>query len=300
MDEMKKLCLGTVRLGLPDYGFPSTEKEVRSEDDLIGFLHDALSLGISKIDTSPRYGNSEKIIGQALKGLCAYPFISSKIDSISLSGMDIEKHMIGSVEKSLMDLNISSLDLCYLHQNQLEIISNKVVQKTLINMKDRGLIKNIGLSLYYENECEYAMALDFIDYIQVPVNIMDTFLYHLILKKRPDIKISARSLLLQGLLVNDTKNQIFQNNNKKLFDQIKKIRKRAKELGMTPLEFSLKFSFSIKNIDHFIIGTTSFSNLKSNIRYLMAPSFPKEEFNKYIKMSSIKRPWVNPKAWHCP
>jgi len=299
MDKMEKLCLGTAKLGLPDYGFSSGKRKTPSVGDSIKFLRDSLSLGISRIDTSPRYGESEKIIGQALKGLDTHPFISSKIDSIPLAGVDIEKYMFESVEKSLTNLNIASLNLCYLHQNKLEIISNKIVQNTLINMKDQGLIKNIGLSLYDEDECEYAMILDFIDYIQVPVNIMDTFLYHLISKKRPSIKVSARSLLLQGLLVNDTQNKIFQNNNKKLLVQIRKIRRKAKESGMTPIEFVLKFAFSIKGIDHFILGTTSVSNLKSNISYLKNHSFPKAEYDKYLDISSTKRSWVNPRMWKC-
>jgi len=297
MDEMNKLSLGTAKLGLPDYGF-SSEKKALSEDEAIEFLHASLGLGISKIDTSPRYGRSEEIIGKALRGLKSRPFISSKIDCIPQTAAAIEKHMVDSVERSLVNLNVPSLDLCYLHQNELKVISNKIVHKTLIQMKDQGLIRNIGLSLYYEEECEYAMALDFIDFIQVPINIMDTFLFHLIIRKGSNIKIAARSLLLQGLLVNDPKSHSFMNNNNKLLTQIKKIRERAKELEMTPLEFALKFAFNIKSIDHFIMGSASISNLKNNIRYFGDHSFPRMDFDKYMNISAIKRDWVNPKEWH--
>ena len=42
-------------------------------------IHKALDLGINYIDTAPAYFDSEKVIGEALKGVSKPPFISTKL-----------------------------------------------------------------------------------------------------------------------------------------------------------------------------------------------------------------------------
>ena len=51
---------GTRQLG------QDSQMDQRSQTFLV---HKALSLGINLIDTSPQYGNSEAILGKALKGI---------------------------------------------------------------------------------------------------------------------------------------------------------------------------------------------------------------------------------------
>ena len=52
------------------------------------------------------------------------PLISSKIDNLKANDPSSPKKMVKSVKQSINRMNISSLDICYLHQNEISIISN--------------------------------------------------------------------------------------------------------------------------------------------------------------------------------
>ena len=59
----KQLTLGTAKLGMPSYGY----SDGHGLADPVNFILRSLSQGIRFIDTSPRYGNSEELIGEALR-----------------------------------------------------------------------------------------------------------------------------------------------------------------------------------------------------------------------------------------
>ena len=175
MKSVSDICLGTTKLGIPDYGFSSSE--IRPDFNSLEFLKQVGELGINKFDTSPRYGQSEKILGNYIKQKKEVPFISSKIDNLKPNDPDSDKCMINSVKTSLRQMNLCYLDLCYLHQNEMEIISDPYVQEGLEKLKDIGLIKKSGASVYSEEECEYALQGNRYDYIQVPVSVFDLNFY---------------------------------------------------------------------------------------------------------------------------
>ena len=56
--SINKISLGTVKLGIPDYGFSSSNE--KSKFNALEFLKQSEDLGITRYDTSPRYGQSEK------------------------------------------------------------------------------------------------------------------------------------------------------------------------------------------------------------------------------------------------
>ena len=72
--------------------------------------------------------------------------------------------------------------------------------------KDKGYVKKIGVSIY--NPAQFYKTLDIIDpdIIQFPLNILDQRFLNInfsLFKKR--IEFHARSIFLQGLLLNDIK-----------------------------------------------------------------------------------------------
>ena len=77
MQKTSKLALGTAKLGIPEYGY----SDGGVLKDPVDFLLRSIDLGIKAIDTSPRYGNSEELIGEALKQCNKKPIISTKIDN---------------------------------------------------------------------------------------------------------------------------------------------------------------------------------------------------------------------------
>ena len=79
MLKSNKLSLGTAKLGMSEYGHSDGSVLL----DPINFIKRSLDFGIKFIDTSPGYGNSEEIIGKALKLSNITPVISTKIDNLA-------------------------------------------------------------------------------------------------------------------------------------------------------------------------------------------------------------------------
>ena len=116
---------------------------------------------------------------------------------------DTYKTMLESVKSSLKKLNIEKLNICYLHQNEINIISDPYVHDGINQLKKDGLISKVGVSLYNFQECEYAIDSGIYDYIQIPLSVFDVTFYDRFIKDNSyPVRFVARSLFLQGVLVN--------------------------------------------------------------------------------------------------
>lgn len=295
MNENNKLCLGTVKLGLPDYGFSSRKKI--GTFDAIDFLNQVGLVGIDKFDTSPRYGESENILGKYISKTIKKPFVSSKIDNLFPNQPDIYNIMLKSVEKSLRLLQLEKLDICYLHQNDMSIISDLYIHDGLKRLKEGGLITNAGASVYSFEECEFALQCGIFDFIQVPLNIFDiSFHGRFIKNNQTPVHFVARSLLLQGIIVN--REQIIKriNSGEEILSYLLKLDNIAQENNISTLQMALRFVYSLKNIDHFIIGTTSIQNLKMNKLYLKE-KLSNDVFTLIYELASQPKNWSNPRTW---
>ena len=60
----KPMTLGTAQFGM-DYGITNSNGQVHL-DDAIEIIRSAIAEGIEYIDTAAAYGNSDKVIGEAL------------------------------------------------------------------------------------------------------------------------------------------------------------------------------------------------------------------------------------------
>jgi len=295
MKENDKLCLGTVKLGIPDYGFSS--KKIDDNFDRLNFLNQVGFLGINKFDTSSRYGESESVLGKYISQTTNNNFISSKIDSLIPNRTDTCKTMLKGVRASLEKLNLKKLDICYLHQNEITIISDPYVHDGIRKLKEDGLISKIGVSVYNFEECEYAIECGIFDYIQIPLNIFDISFYNRFIKNNSlPVRFVARSLLLQGILVN--REQILKriSSGKEILKYLLKLDFIAKENNISTIEMALRFVYTLENIDHYIIGTTSIQNLKLNKQYFQK-KLPVDIFKLIYELASQPKSWSNPRTW---
>ena len=295
MKNPNVLCLGTVKLGVPDYGFSSNSTPIQF--DPVAFLKQVELMGISRFDTSPIYGQSEEILGQYTVQSRISPLVSSKIDNLSLGDSDTPERMLASVKASLLKLHLKKLDICYLHQNKLGIISDPYVHEGLVLLKQKKLIRFTGASLYSFEECEYALESELFDVIQIPVSVFDISFYNrFVREKRTSVRFVARSLLLQGILVNrkEINHRIQQSQN--ILSYLKQLDQIAEGCGFSTIELALAFVFSLRNINHYLIGTTSIENLEKNIQCLKI-KLPSQVFKCVFEMASQPKNWVNPRNW---
>jgi len=287
-----KIRIGTVKFGIKDYGFSKNTSYI----DFGNFLKDALKKGIEKVDTSPRYGDSEKIIGNLPSQIKNKLSISTKIDEINIHSKSIKSDMYKKLHHSLRNLNLSTIDTLYLHQNELEVISNQEVMLTLKGFKQRGLIQEIGTSVYDKEELNFTLQADIYDWVQIPVNVLDTSFIEATLKKKNNTKIAARSVFLQGIIFDDRAIEKNVKQGKDLIDYLKKIKEICKKYNESFRMVALAFVSQIKEVDEILIGTTSTDNLEMNC-HAVNSQINIEMFNELNALSLVEKSWSNPRDW---
>ncbi|QEU58061.1 Ara2 [Kluyveromyces lactis] len=122
---------------------------------VVDMLKYAFANGIKAIDTSPYYGPSEIIYGEALESIQeewprnSYQ-ICTKVGRIQLDDFDYSKeHVRSSVLRSCERLKTNYLDVLYLHD--IEFVEEDMILEALTEMrklKDEGIVLRIGISGY--------------------------------------------------------------------------------------------------------------------------------------------------------
>jgi len=255
-----EFILGTAKLGMPDYGFSS----MAGRTPAMSFLRDAWDIGVRTLDTSPRYGNAEELIGEYHAGADAKYKICTKIDGLQPGRDDIERAVFASVERSLERMQIAEIDILYLHQNELEIISDKAVLNTLAEVKKRYPVNKVGASIYSYEECLFAINDDVYDVVQIPISILDSHIYSRIeAGLNSHTEIIARSLFLQGTLFNRDliTGKISQSQN--LLSYLAEIDALANRYQVDLSTLACAYVAGLSRVSGLIVGTVNATNLKA-------------------------------------
>jgi len=145
------LGLGTVKLGRNQEVKYPTNFALPSDDEVHSLLNQAKSLGINFLDTAPAYGSSEQRLGRLLTDRDSW-VIATKVGEEFVTGKSFfdfsGKHVRKSIERSLLNLNTDYLDLVLIHSdgNDLAIIESSDCLDTLMDLKEKGLIRAVGMS----------------------------------------------------------------------------------------------------------------------------------------------------------
>lgn len=120
------------------YGVPVPER-----DDAVALVRAGYDAGLRYFDTARIYGQSEKVCGKALADVKDDCFINSKV-----LVMEPEK-VRPSVEKSLRDLDMDSIDAMQIHGPSIERLGYDgcmPLYEELAKLRDEGLFRYIGIS----------------------------------------------------------------------------------------------------------------------------------------------------------
>ena len=250
---MNKLVLGTVQFGL-QYGVNSAGRP--SEDAVRNILNEAVKGGITTLDTSSAYGNSEVILGE-----CFSTSKSFKIVSKYPKGKTSVKEMFNT---SLTRLKVDNLYGYLLHHFEV-YKNNPKVWDEFIALKESGIVKKIGFSLYTPEEL--GVILDRkspFDLIQLPFNIFDKkFLPYMKELHEKGVEIHVRSTFLQGLFFKDRN---------ALPDKLQPMKKYLLQLddlsyksGLSISELALNYNLQNPYIDGVLIGVDNIEQLHMNL-----------------------------------
>ena len=174
--EVSEVSLGTVEIGMP-YGIAGNgHVAVPDEHSSSRLLNRALDLGVNYIDTARAYGESEAIIGRALRSRRREFFLASKVVSPhgqNLGSTETRELTTASVQESLRLLQTDYIDLMMIHCRAGEIVPDQTVFETLRAFKEAGSIRKIGASVYGVQAPVAAIEHGGYDCLQIAYSALD-------------------------------------------------------------------------------------------------------------------------------
>ena len=270
-----KLALGAVQFGM-NYGVSNSSGQT-SLIEVTKILNLAHKLNISLIDSAISYGSSEKILGEI--GVSNFDIVS-KLPSSVLTQKEVSSSIQYHIDNSLIRLKKDSL-YGFLAHNAADLLSSngEIIYKSLNLAKKNGLIKKIGVSVYYPEEIKQLMYYYDLDLIQAPFNIIDNRLIKSGLMKElssSNIELHVRSIFLQGLLLMTPSNRLLKFN--KWVALWNTWDEWLNDLKITPIEACLSYALSFDEISKLVIGVESAKQLQeiANIKPLKSLNLPED------------------------
>ncbi len=171
---MKKVLLGKTGMEVSVIGFGGIPIQRVGQEEAIKIIAEAKNRGINFIDTAQAYTVSEEYIGNALKEIGRENFyVATKAMSYDYESMK------KAVEKSLSTMQVDYIDLFQVHnvskQEQFDsVVSENGALKALVEAKEKGLIKHIGITGHIREILMQAIEYDEFETIQFPFNPVES------------------------------------------------------------------------------------------------------------------------------
>ena len=291
MKQRVKLTIGGAQFGM-DYGVTNRNGKI-GKDEIDKIMHYAIGTGIDSLDTAAAYGDSEKIIGNT--PICREFEVDTKL-SISIREQDknnLHQILEKRINKSLLRLKRKKIRVLYFHD------INEQIERGLqwaVTKRNAGVIKEIGLSIYELGEIKKEW-IKYLDTVQIPMSIYDRRAEnHPMLKvlDRNGIKIRARSIFMQGLILEDIAkwpSYIDQG----LREEHRRVSNEVNKRGVSMLEEAIGYIKSLGIAQEVIVGVTSKEELKE-IDYALKKT---EEITQTRRMNSsvFASKAVDPRFW---
>ena len=270
--------LGTVQFGMR-YGIANTTGQP-SFDEAKAMLKYAYEHGVTALDTSSDYGNSEEVIGKALDelGLLGRFLIVTKV-SVPPVGQQPVDYFESSLRESCRRLRLDTIPIALLH-NETEL-NHLPELETLIA---KGLIGGAGISL---DSAAYADKAEHVAYLQVPCNAVDHRFDRVFTIPRKHTFI--RSVYLQGMLVMP-KERI-------KIPELLAARETLESFGLPMQELCMRYLFSLPGSPSVLTGVERLEQLKENIRLASLGSLPADLFAKVASAIRLEERFVRPCLW---
>jgi aryl-alcohol dehydrogenase-like predicted oxidoreductase len=288
------------------------------DEESLQSLQRSVDLGCNVFDTALAYGNghSEQLLGQLLR---ANPgkrlYIATKIPPKNLQWPSRREfrlddcfppdHIQKSVEQSLKNLGVESIDLIQFHTWEDSWVDDDPWSQKLAGLKSQGLIRASGISLNRWEPWNGARAVreGLVDAVQVIYNIFDQNpeddLFPACEEK--DVAVIARVPFdegsLTGTLTKDTKwpqndwrsTYFVPENLNATLERVERLKPLVPP-GMTLPEMALRFILMNKTVSTIIPGMRKLRNVESNIAASDAAPLPASLYGELRKHRWVRKP----------
>lgn len=290
--EVSQLSLGTVELGL-DYGIAKDGEQRRPrESDAKDLLHFALDRGINLIDTARAYGDSERIIGDALKKRRHEYVLVSKI--LPNPGHPVE--VMSQIDSSLAALQTDHIDIMMIHSRAGQIAFDAEAFEQLDQSRRQGKLRFIGSSVYGPKAAVTAVASKQFDCIEVAYNLVDRRVEDelLALAASADVGVIARSVLLKGAL--SDRYVLLPDTLSSLKDSVRRLVDVAGSTSRLPM-LAYRYVACLSVPHSALIGTASQAEIQACIEYVTLGPLSSEEIEAVRSIHIEDERWLNPGNW---
>lgn len=251
-----RLALGTAQFGL-DYGITNRRGRV-GEGEVRQILGCAQTSGIRTIDTAIAYGESEVVVGRAIRQLAPAPF-----EVVTKLPADITHDAVeAAIRQSIARLNVQRLYGCLIH-DVATLERDPLVMSALERTRRHGLVDHIGFSLYYPAEL-VRIAHTSYDIVQLPYSVVDRrFEPHLSTLRARGILIHVRSVFLQGLLLMDP--EAVDSRFSAIDPSVRALRDIAETHGIPRSGLLLGFALANDTVDRVVMGVDGLASFEANV-----------------------------------
>lgn len=307
-ESARKLVLGTAQLGSA-YGIAnqSGRPEQATAEKLI---KTAIVNGVGYIDTARAYGNSEEVIGNALKsGWEGRAQIITKLSPLKDCPKDASTSMVNafvdaSIFRSCAALRSQRIDTLMLHRTSHLTDWSGAVWTRLLELKAGGTLKALGVSVQEPAELEQALATPEVEFIQMPFNVLDWRWDALIpsitaTKQQRPIIIHVRSALLQGLLPSAETEHWLKANVAHPEPVIEWLTRQCRDASLTSVvNFCLSFVKSFDWVDGVVVGMETYDQLTENIKIFSGADLSNQQMrNILVSRPKLEEHSLNPACW---
>ena len=150
----------------------------QTDEDSIAAIERAFELGVNWIDTAAAYGfgHSEEIVGRVVAGVRDRPYLFTKC--AALEGppgkirFSLERDsLFAELEGSLLRLGADAIDLYQIHR-PLPEAQLEEGWRALAEMKERGLVRHIGVSNFAVGQLRAVEQIAPVETIQPPYSLL--------------------------------------------------------------------------------------------------------------------------------
>ncbi len=280
---MQELIIGTAQWG-SDYGWTNERGRV-SDQDLRLLVEMATELGITAVDTAASYGDAESRVSEFAQAF----EVQTKVEVAGCATEELDSRIYSSFRQ----LNRQGVKRVLIHDwSSADVSSRSRGIKSLQGFKSRGLVREVGASIYSVNDLLSVTELwPEIDVVQIPINVLDQRFdgQPLIDSLRSNgATIQARSIFLQGVLLSPAAAA-------KLGQSASLDRWFTSFPGMIEARLTpaLAYVFSREWVDEVIVGVTNANEL-AQVRRAVLSDAAVDEWEQY---ASNDTEIIDPRLW---
>lgn len=291
-----------------DYGIHAPGHFGRpAENEAIRLVHAALDAGINLIDTARAYGDSETVLGKALKGRRGQVVLATKVnlfkpDGSLPTGAALREQMLAALATSLAALQTDFVDIWQLHSVDERVLAElETIAATFAEAQTSGSVRWSGASFYGAALPEQALQADLFDVIQVTYSVLDQRLADRVLPlaQQKRVGVVVRSVLLKGALTERADH---------LPDRLEPLRTRSRQfrqmvakagLGLSPAQAALAFALAHPQINSVLVGVRDEAELRDDL-VAVNTALPTDLLAQLAALRLDDDELLNPGSWGIP